>query len=211
MARYTGPVCKLCRREGQKLYLKGERCYTSKCAFERRSYPAGQHGPNQRWRRKESDFAIQLREKQRARRIYGVLERQFRRYFEEAERSPGLTGANLLALLESRLDNVVFRMGLADSRAQARQLVQHGHITLNGRKTNIPSALVKPGNVVSITERARRLTYFRERMEHLLKHQPPEWLSLDAQRVAAKVLEAPRREQIDVRLNEQLIVEYYSR
>lgn len=211
MARYTGPVCKLCRREGQKLYLKGERCYTSKCAFERRSYPAGQHGPNQRWRRKESDFAIQLREKQRARRIYGVLERQFRRYFEEAERSPGLTGANLLALLESRLDNVVFRMGLADSRAQARQLVQHGHITLNGRKTNIPSALVKPGDVVSITERARRQTYFRERMEHLLKHQPPEWLSLDAQRVAAKVLEAPRREQIDVRLNEQLIVEYYSR
>ncbi|MGC8825757.1 MAG: 30S ribosomal protein S4, partial [Anaerolineae bacterium] len=161
MARYTGPVCKLCRREGQKLYLKGERCYTSKCAFERRSYPAGQHGPNQRWRRKESDFAIQLREKQRARRIYGVLERQFRRYFEEAERMPGLTGANLLALLESRLDNVVFRMGLADSRAQARQLVLHGHITLNGRKTNIPSALVKPGDVVSITERARRLTYFR--------------------------------------------------
>ncbi|MGQ9516187.1 MAG: 30S ribosomal protein S4 [Anaerolineae bacterium] len=211
MARYTGPVCKLCRREGQKLYLKGERCYTSKCAFERRSYPAGQHGPNQRWRRKESDFAIQLREKQRARRIYGVLERQFRRYFEEAERLPGLTGANLLALLESRLDNVVFRMGLADSRSQARQLVQHGHITLNGRKTNIPSALVKPGDVVSITERARRLTYFRERMEHLMKHQPPEWLSLDAQRVAAKVLEVPRREQIDVRLNEQLIVEYYSR
>lgn len=211
MARYTGPVCKLCRREGQKLYLKGERCYTSKCAFERRSYPAGQHGPSQRWRRKESDFAIQLREKQRARRIYGVLERQFRRYFEEAERLPGLTGANLLALLESRLDNVVFRMGLADSRSQARQLVQHGHITLNGRKTNIPSALVKPGDVVSITERARRLTYFRERMEQLMKHQPPEWLSLDAQRVAAKVLEVPRREQIDVRLNEQLIVEYYSR
>lgn len=211
MARYTGPVCKLCRREGQKLYLKGERCYTSKCAFERRSYPAGQHGPNQRWRRKESDFAIQLREKQRARRIYGVLERQFRRYFEEAERMPGLTGANLLALLESRLDNVVFRMGLADSRAQARQLVLHGHITLNGRKTNIPSALVKPGDVVSITERARRLTYFRDRMDHLMKHQPPEWLSLDAQRVAAKVLEVPRREQIDVRLNEQLIVEYYSR
>jgi small subunit ribosomal protein S4 len=211
MARYTGPVCKLCRREGQKLYLKGERCYTSKCAFERRNYPAGQHGPSQRWRRKESDFAIQLREKQRARRIYGVLERQFRHYFEEAERMPGLTGANLLALLESRLDNVVFRMGLADSRAQARQLVLHGHITLNGRKTNIPSALVKPGDVVSITERARRLTYFRERMDHLMKHQPPEWLSLDPQRVAAKVLEVPRREQIDVRLNEQLIVEYYSR
>ncbi|MBC7240868.1 MAG: 30S ribosomal protein S4 [Anaerolineae bacterium] len=211
MARYTGPVCKLCRREGQKLYLKGERCYTSKCAFERRSYPAGQHGPNRRWRRKESDFALQLREKQRARRIYGVLERQFRRYFEEAERMPGLTGANLLALLESRLDNVVFRMGLADSRAQARQLVLHGHVTLNGRKTNIPSALVKPGDVVSITERARRLTYFRERMDHLMKHQPPEWLSLDPQRAAAKVLEVPRREQIDVRLNEQLIVEYYSR
>lgn len=211
MARNTGPVCRLCRREDQKLYLKGERCYTAKCALERRSYPPGQHGQARRWRRKESDYALQLREKQRARRIYGVLERQFRRYFEEAERRPGLTGSNLLALLESRLDNVVFRMGLADSRAQARQLVAHGHITLNGRKTNIPSAIVRPGDVVGLTERATRLPYFRDRAEELMKHRTPEWLSLDARQATAKMLEVPRREQIDISLNEQLIVEYYSR
>lgn len=193
------------------MYLKGERCYTAKCALERRAYPPGQHGQVQRWRHKESDYALQLREKQRARRMYGVLERQFRRYFKEAERRPGLTGSNLLVLLESRLDNVVFRMGLADSRSQARQLVAHGHITLNGRKTNIPSAVVRPGDVVGLTERAKRLPYFRERAEYLMKHHAPEWLSLDAQQATAKMLEVPRREQIDVSLNEQLIVEYYSR
>lgn len=179
--------------------------------MERHSYPPGQHGTARQWRRKESDYALQLREKQRARRMYGVLERQFRRYFAEAERRSGLTGANLLIILESRLDNVVYRMGLADSRAQARQLVSHGHITLNGRKTNIPSALVRPGDIVSITERARGLTYFQDRAETVEKHTPPDWLTLDAQTMTAKVLDLPTREQIDANVNEQLIVEYYSR
>jgi len=211
MARYTGPVCRLCRREERKLFLKGERCLSPKCALERRSYPPGQHGSGQQWRRKESDYAMQLREKQRARRIYGVLERQFRRYFEEAERRPGLTGENLLSMLEMRLDNVVYRMGLADSRAQARQLVQHGHIQVNGRKTNIPSALVRPGDEISITEHAAKLTYFKDRADVLQRHHPPDWLSVDPQKMKAKVLEVPSRDQIDTTLNEQLIVEYYSR
>lgn len=211
MARYTGPVCKLCRREGQKLFLKGERCYSPKCALERRSFPPGQHGTARQWRRKESDYALQLRAKQRARRTYGVLERQFRRYFAEAERRSGLTGANLLVILESRLDNVVFRMGLGDSRPQARQLVLHGHISVNGRKTNIPSALVRPADIISITERASGLTYFQNRAEAIEKHTAPEWLMLDPQKMVAKVLDLPTREQIDVNLDEQLIVEYYSR
>jgi len=211
MARYTGPVCKLCRREGQKLFLKGERCYSPKCALERRSFPPGQHGTARQWRRKESDYALQLRAKQRARRTYGVLERQFRRYFAEAERRSGLTGVNLLIILESRLDNVVYRMGLGDSRAQARQLVLHGHITVNGRKTNIPSALVRPADIISITGRASGLTYFQNRAEAIEKHTAPEWLMLDPQKMVAKVLDLPTREQIDVNLDEQLIVEYYSR
>jgi len=204
-------VCRLCRREDRKLYLKGERCFSPKCALEHRAFPPGQHGNSRQWRRKESDYATQLREKQRARRIYGVLERQFRRYFVEAERRPGLTGENLLSVLERRLDNVVFRMGLADSRPQARQLVQHGHVQLNGRKTNIPSALVNSGDEIALTEHAGRTTYFKDRAEAVQGHTPPEWLSLDAQRMVAKVLEVPSRAQIDVSLEEQLIVEYYSR
>jgi small subunit ribosomal protein S4 len=180
--------------------------------MERRAFPPGQHGSARQWRRKESDYAMQLREKQRARRIYGVLERQFRRYFEEAERRPGLTGENLLSILESRLDNVVFRMGLADSRAQARQLVEHGHVCINNRKTNVPSALVEPGDVISLTEHATRLTYFKDRADYLQRHQTPDWLSLDPQKMAAKMLERPTRAQMqDVSLEEQLIVEFYSR
>ena len=211
MARYTGPVCRLCRREGKKLFLKGERCFSPKCAIERRSFPPGQHGGARRWNRKESDYALQLREKQRARRVYGVLERQFRRYFAEADRRTGLTGANLLIILESRLDNVVYRMGLADSRAQARQLTQHGHIALNGRKTNVPSALVRPGDFVGITERATGLTYFKDRAELIQQHTAPDWLNVDSQKMVAKVMDLPTREQIDTSVDEQLIVEYYSR
>lgn len=213
MARYTGPVCRLCRREDKKLFLKGDRCLSPKCAMERKAYPPGMHGSSRQWRRKESDYALQLREKQRARRMYGVLERQFRRYFLEAERRQGLTGANLLTILETRLDNVVYRMGLADSRAQARQLVQHGHVTLNGRKTSAPSALVRPGDVVMVSESSKKLTYFTDRAQMLGSGRgaSPEWLNFDVQKQAGKILELPSREQIDVDLDEQLIVEYYSR
>ncbi len=210
MARYTGPVCRLCRREGKKLYLKGERCYSPKCGIERRNFPPGMHGTSRQFRRKESDYALQLREKQRARRVYGVLERQFRRYFEEAERRPGLTGQNLLGILESRLDNVVFRMGLADSRPQARQLVEHGHFQLNGRNIDVPSALVRPGDEISLGEHAKKTEYFRDRAEYVQKHQPPQWLLLDGQRMVGKMLEQPSKPE-DVSLEEQLIVEYYSR
>jgi small subunit ribosomal protein S4 len=212
LARYTGPVCRLCRREGEKLFLKGARCLSPKCSFERRAYPPGQHGRENQFRRgRASDYLVQLREKQKARRIYGVLERQFSRYFEKAERGAGLTGVNLLVILESRLDNVVYRLGLAESRAHARQIVQHGHITLNGRKTNIPSALVKPGDVVSIRPESLRRTYFKDLRQDLDDRRIPRWLSLDAPNLAAKVLQQPAREDIDVSLNEQLIVEYYSR
>jgi small subunit ribosomal protein S4 len=211
MGRYTGPVCRLCRREERKLFLKGERCFSPKCAMERRAFAPGQHGSSRQWRRKESDYAMQLREKQRARRTYGVLERQFRRYFLEAERRPGLTGGNLLSILETRLDNVVYRMGLADSRAQARQLVQHGHLLVNGRPMNIPSGLVRPGDEIAISGRAAQQTYFKDRTDAVQAHHAPEWLQVDAQKMSAKVLELPSREQIDVSLDEQLIVEYYSR
>ena len=211
MARYTDPVCKLCRREGEKLFLKGERCFTPKCAFERRSYPPGAHGRQSQFRRKESDFALQLRAKQRARRVYGVYERQFRRYFERAQRQRGLTGVNLLALLESRLDNVVFRLGFADSRAQARQLVRHGHFDINGRKTNVPSYLVKAGDVVSVRDYSRDKTYFKGAADALDAGNVPGWLSLDPANLQATVVAAPTREDIDVSLDEQLIVEYYSR
>lgn len=211
MGRYTGPVCKLCRREGTKLFLKGERCLTDRCAMVRRPYPPGMHGQKARFRRKESDYAQQLREKQRTKRIYGVLERQFRRYYREALRRPGRTGANLLTILESRLDNVVYRLGLADSRAQARQLVRHGHIMLNGRKTNIPSALVKPGDVVSVRPESRRLTYFRERAEVLDSKPLVNWLSRDAENMSGRVLSLPERRDIDVDVKEHLIVEFYSR
>jgi small subunit ribosomal protein S4 len=211
LARYIDAVCKLCRREGQKLFLKGDRCLSPKCAIERRSYPPGMHGSRAQFRRKASDYALQLREKQKAKRIYGVLERQFRRYFGEALRSKGLTGATLLILLERRLDNVIYRLGLADSRAQARQLVRHGHIDVNGRKTDIPSMLVKAGDVISVREQSRKTEYFKEVAQRLGERTVPEWLSFDPMAWTARVVALPTREQIDVALNEQLIVEYYSR
>ena len=213
MARYTGPVCKICRREGEKLFLKGQRCLSPKCPFERdRGYPPGEHGRMSRFRRRRtSDYLRQLREKQKARRIYGVLERQFRRYFREAERRTGLTGENLLILLESRLDNVVYRLGFADSRAQARQLVQHGHFVVNGRRTNIPSYIVRPQDTITVREASRKRTYFKERAQKLDEGAVLDWLSLDAGTMTARVLNSPAREDIAVRLEEQLIVEYYSR
>ena len=213
MARYTGPVCKLCRREGEKLFLKGDRCLSPKCPFEReRGYPPGEHGRLARFRRRRpSDYSRQLRAKQKARRVYGVLERQFRRYFREAERRPGLTGENLLILLESRLDNVVYRLGFADSRAQARQLVGHGHFVVNGRRTNISSYIVRPQDAITVRDGSRKRTYFKERAERLDEGAVPNWLSLDAKMMAARVLKVPAREDIETTLNEHLIVEYYSR
>jgi len=212
MARYKDAVCKLCRREGEKLFLKGERCYSPKCAFERRPYPPGLHGKQAQFRRrKESDYALQLRAKQKARRVYGVMERQFRRYFREAERRRGLTGANLLIMLESRLDNVVFRLGFAASRPQARQLVRHGHIEVNGRKVDIPSYLVQPGDVVAIRANSRRKAGFKNLAEEMEHRTPPDWLSRDDRSLSGRVLALPTREDIDVAIDEQLIVEYYSR
>lgn len=212
MARYMGPSCKQCRREGTKLYLKGDKCYTEKCPFEERAYPPGQHGKETSFRRRKlSDYAMQLREKQKARRIYGVLERQFRRYYQEAQRRPGLTGTNLLAVLESRLDNIVYRLGLADSRAQARQLVMHGHFTVNGRKTNIPSFLVRPNDVVGVRPESRRAKYFKERKDLLGKREVPAWLSFDGDTLDGRMLVLPTRQEIDVPVEEQLIVEFYSR
>ena len=212
MARYTGPSCKLCRREGGKLFLKGERCLTAKCAIERRSYAPGMHGRDAQFRRRrQSEYAVQLREKQKARRIYGVLERQFRRYFREAERRKGLTGANLLTILESRLDNVVYRLGFADSRAQARQLVCHGHLNRNGRRADIPSMLIEPGDVISVRELSKNLTYFKDRAKELEHKAVPDWMSLDALSMSGRILNLPSREEIELPLNEQLIVEYYSR
>lgn len=212
MARYTGPVCKLCRREGEKLFLKGSRCLTPKCAFERRSYPPGQHGRENQFRRgRASDYLLQLREKQKARRIYGVLERQFSRYFDRASQQVGVTGTNLLQLLERRLDNTVYRAGMASSRAQARQLVSHGHIMLNGRKTDVPSALVSPGDSVSVRPESLRRPYFRTLRQEMDDRRVPQWLSVDTDNLTANVLNLPAREDIDVTLSEQLIVEYYSR
>lgn len=212
MARYTGPVCKLCRREGEKLFLKGVRCLSPKCAFERRSYPPGQHGRENQFRKgRASDYLMQLREKQKARRIYGIMEEQFGRYFEKASRSKGLTGANLLILLERRLDNTIYRLGMAASRSQARQIVQHGHILLNGRKTNIPSALVSAGDVIAVRSQSTRRTYFKDLRQELDERRVPGWLSVDVSNLGAKILNLPTRDDIDVSLNEQLIVEYYSR
>jgi len=208
MARYTGSVCRLCRREGAKLFLKGTRCYTKKCAFERRPTPPGQHGVR---RRKMGDFGIQLREKQKVRRVYGVLERQFRNYFNEAENSEGITGENLLRSLETRLDNVVFRLGFASSRAQARQLVAHGHFEVNGVPTNIPSFELKPGDKVGVREGRRSREAFKIVRETLKSHTAPEWLSLDASNLSGTVASKPRRDQMPLDLSEQLVVEYYSR
>ncbi len=211
MARYIDSVCKLCRREGEKLFLKGDRCFSPKCSFERRSYPPGLHGRQRQFRRKESDFGLQLREKQKARRIYGVFERQFRRYFREAFRRKGLTGTNLLIILESRLDNVVYRLRLASSRAQARQLILHGHIEVNGRKTNVPSYEMKAGDIIMVRQNSRDNGYFKELTQNLDGGNVPGWLSLDTNTLSGKVISEPTRDHIDVTLNEQLIVEYYSR
>lgn len=212
MARYTGPVCKLCRREGEKLYLKGSRCMTPKCSYERRQYAPGHHGREGQYRRgRASDYLLQLREKQKARRIYGVLEKQFSNYFKKAERRSGLTGENLLTLLEQRLDNVVYRLGLAESRQQARQLVAHGHIMLNGRKTNVPSALVKAGDQISIRPESSQKTYFRNLRQTIDDRMVPRWLTLNTSALTGEVTDAPNRGDIDVPLNEQLVVEYYSR
>ena len=208
MARYNDSVCRLCRREGMKLYLKGGRCYTKKCAFERRPTPPGQHGIR---RRKVGDFGLQLREKQKVRRVYGVLERQFKNYFDNAENRPGVTGDNLLRMLELRLDNVVFRMGFASSRAQARQLVAHGHFAVNGRPADIPSAQLKPGDRVEVRETRTGREPFKLAKETLRSHQAPEWLSVDAAKLAGTILELPRRDQMPQDLNPQLVVESYSR
>jgi small subunit ribosomal protein S4 len=212
LARYTGPVCKLCRREGEKLFLKGSRCLTAKCAIERRPYAPGQHGRERQYRRgRASDYLLQLREKQKMRRIYGVYERQFSNYFGKAEKGSGLTGSNLLTMLESRLDSVLYRLGMAMSRSQARQIVSHGHVMLNGRKTNVPSALVSPGDSVSIRPESTKNTYFKTLRQDLDDRQVPRWLQLDVSNLSATVLQLPAREDIDVSLNEQLVVEYYSR
>ena len=208
MARYTESVCRLCRREGAKLYLKGTRCYTKKCAFERRPSPPGQHGVR---RRKMGDFGIQLREKQKVRRVYGVLERQFRNYYREAESHTGVTGEALLQSLETRLDNVVFRLGFASSRAQARQLVSHNHFAVNGVATNVPSYALKPGDRVEVRESRRGREAFKTVKETLRSHQAPDWLSLDAAKLSGSVASVPRRDQMPLDLSEQLVVEYYSR
>jgi small subunit ribosomal protein S4 len=215
MSKNLGPVCRLCRREGEKLYLKGERCFTPKCAIDRRSYPPGQHGKtgsrggNRSGR--ESVYLLQLRAKQRARRVYGVLERQFRRYYEVALQRRGLTGLNLLQILESRLDNVVYRLGFAANRAQARLLVTHGHFTVNGRRTDVPSMLLKEGDMVAVRDESRRLEYFKTLPDLVEGRTSPSWVNRDIKQLAGSVQRLPERAEIDGFLNEQLIVEYYSR
>ncbi|MFN2147350.1 MAG: 30S ribosomal protein S4 [Anaerolineales bacterium] len=212
MSRYIGPVCKLCRREGEKLFLKGQRCFTPKCAFERRGYPPGEHGREAQFRRRRvSDYSRQLREKQKTRRVYGVTERQFRRYYRHALQTRGLTGVNLLTALEQRLDNVVFRLGFAESRSQARMLVTHGHFNVNGRRTDVPSMLVQPGDVLEVREGSRKRTYFKELADVAEVRTPPTWLERDLGALSGKMLKLPERQDIDANLNEQLIVEYYSR
>ena len=208
MARYTDPVCRICRREGLKLFLKGSRCFSKKCAFERRSTPPGM---NTQRRRKVSEFGMQMREKQKVRRSYSVLEKQFRNYFNEAETHVGVTGEALLQSLETRLDNVVFRLGFATSRAQARQLVAHGHFAVNGTPTDIPSFEVKPGDRIEVRESRREREPFKIAKETLRSHQAPEWLSLEPARLAGSVLSLPPRDQMPLDLNEQLVVEFYSR
>ncbi|MBP2655359.1 MAG: rpsD [Firmicutes bacterium] len=210
MARYVGSVCRQCRREGAKLYLKGDRCYSDKCSFSRRSYAPGQQGQKQA-RKKVSEYGIQLREKQKARRIYGILERQFRSYFEKADRQKGITGENLLVMLERRLDNVVFRLGFASSRTQARQLVRHGHFMVDGHRVDIPSYLVKPGNVIQVREASKESPLVKEAIEVLATKTVPAWLELSAPDAAGKVVRFPTREEIDVPIQEHFIVELYSR
>ena len=209
MGRYIGPVCRLCRREGVKLYLKGERCYSPKCAMERRPYPPGQHG--QKRARRPSDYAVRLREKQKLRRIYGISERQFRNLFEEASKKKGVTGSVFLGLLESRLDNVVYRLGFAVRRRQARQLVRHGHITVNGRRVDLPSYRVRPGDEIAVAEKSRNLELIRQNLEAMKGRKVGPWLSLDVEGMKGKFLRLPDREDLALPVNEQLVIEFYSR
>ncbi|MEQ8176130.1 MAG: 30S ribosomal protein S4 [Syntrophomonadaceae bacterium] len=209
MGRYTDSVCRQCRREGQKLFLKGDRCYSEKCAVERKPFPPGAHGQGRR--PKPSEYGIQLREKQKTKRIYGLMEKQFRNYFKKAESQQGITGVNLLILLERRLDNIVYRLGFGASRKEARQLVTHGHFTVNGKKASIPSMLLRVGDVVQVKAGSMDSHKFKELKEQASYKTPPEWLSVDAENMMGRVLAYPLREQIDTTINEQLIVELYSR
>ncbi|HEY7195389.1 MAG TPA: 30S ribosomal protein S4 [Gemmatimonadales bacterium] len=211
MARYTGPVCKLCRREGTKLFLKGTRCLTEKCAVERRAYAPGQHGQSTGRRRKASEYAKQLREKQKVKRIYGLSERQFRNIFERVLKEPGVTGEALLVALESRLDNLVYRMGFAASRAQARQLVRHRHILVNGRVVDIPSYRVMPGNEVKVADASRELVQIKAALEQASRGQPVSWIQVDSDKVLGRMTERPTRDAIPIAAQEQLIVELYSK
>jgi len=209
MARYTGSKCKLCRREGTKLFLKGTRCSSFKCAFDRRKYVPGQHGPTQR--KKVTDYAVHLREKQKARRIYGVLEKQFRKYFWAADKKVGITGVNLMEILERRLDNVVYRMGFATSRAAARQIVRHGHVWVNGSKVNIPSYLVKPNTTVEIKPSSRSIIQIKDAIETVTDTNRYEWLTVDKAQFKGEFLYVPKREEIGLDINDNLIVEFYSK
>ena len=208
MARYTEAVCRLCRREGQKLYLKGERCYTGKCAIDRRAFAPGQHGMS---RKKLSGYGVQLREKQKVKRYYGVLEKQFRMYFGMAEKKKGITGENMLAILESRFDNVVYRLGLAMSRAEARQLIRHSHFTLNGKKANICSMLLKPGDVIAVREKSRSSAKFEAVLASTESRIVPKWLDMNRDTMEGRVVALAEREDIDLPIEEHLIVEYYNK
>lgn len=208
MARYTGSVCRLCRREGAKLFLKGDRCYSQKCAIIKRPVPPGEHGQS---RKKQSQYGAQLREKQKTRRAYGVLEGQFRQYFRTAERTQGVTGENLLSLLERRLDNVVYRLGMGESRAHARQLVCHGHITINGKKVDIPSFLVRVDDAIGVRERSQQMENFKSLREEDNTRLIPKWLTLDGASLTGKVVALPQRDDIDLTIEEHQIVEFYSR
>jgi len=208
VARYTGAVCRQCRREGLKLFLKGERCYTDKCAIERRNYPPGEHGQA---RPKFSEYSIQLREKQKLKRIYGVFERQFRRYFQMADRARGVTGETLLQILERRLDNIVYRLGFSTSRSEARQLVRHGHFRVNGRKVDIPSYLVRPGDVVTVRERSRQVARIQEALELAQRRGVPDWLEVNAEAFSGTVKAIPSRSDLTMPINEKLVVELYSK
>jgi small subunit ribosomal protein S4 len=208
LARYTGPKCRLCRREGTKIFLKGDRCYTDKCPYERRPYPPGQHG---RKRKKSSDYENQLREKQKVRRMYGILEDQFHHYFLIAERQKGVTGTNLLRLLEMRLDNIVYKMGFANSRDQARQLVRHGHVQVNGRKTDLPSVQLKAEDEIAVSEKGKKIPFVQEASDVVDRRGIPEWIEIDGQEFKGRIKQKPEREDITFPINEHLIVELYSK
>lgn len=208
MARYCGSVCRLCRRENQKLFLKGDRCYTEKCSFERRGYPPGQHGQG---RIKFSEYGLQMREKQKIKRMYGLLEKQFRAVFEEAERQKGVTGSNLLSMLERRLDNVVYRSGFANSRTEARHLVRHGHFTVNGTRVNIPSYLIRKSDTVAVRERSKSVARIQGAVEGVKRREIPQWLELDAAQLQSRVRDLPSRDDVTAPMEERLVVELYSK